>query len=78
MRAPPGQFKESRTRVVELPRVSARALEKICQYLFYIPRYRDSARLSDKPCDIVGMFDVPRNDVELIIDLLEITAALDL
>lgn len=40
------KFKESRTRVINLPQAKAPILEKVCQYFYYKPRYKTRARLS--------------------------------
>lgn len=34
-------FKESITRVVNLPHVRGEVLEKVCQYFYYVPRFRN-------------------------------------
>lgn len=34
-------FKESRTRVINLPHVKGRVLERICQYFYYVPRFQN-------------------------------------
>lgn len=39
-------FKESRTRTVRLPHVKGRVLEKICQYFYYVPRFRSRQELA--------------------------------
>lgn len=40
-------FKESHTRIIHLPEISGNVLEKICQYFYYIPRYRQGVRQSN-------------------------------
>lgn len=39
------EFKEARTRIVNLPHIKGQVLEKVCQYFYYIPRFNKRQEL---------------------------------
>lgn len=81
-------FKESITRVIHLPIVKGRVLEKICQYFYYVRRFQNRQKLAAtspkkatdaSPSPILDSFtenfDVPQ---ELSLDLFLCAKYLDL
>lgn len=65
-------FKESRTRIVHLPHVKGQVLEKVCQYIYYVHRFRhyqalaasSSSRRNDSASSslldsFTGKFEIP-------------------
>ncbi|PXF43051.1 Elongin-C [Gracilariopsis chorda] len=80
-------FKESRTRIVNLPHVKGRVLERICQYFYYIPRFRGGGGMAPFPRgsadsgavssvdSFVGVFEIPP---ELSIDIYVCARYLDM
>lgn len=70
-------FKESRTRVIRLPHVSGRVLQKVCEYLYYIARFQTHRDAKQKQTDDAGVeaFHVPP---DLSIDVFLCAKYLDL
>ena len=64
-----GDFQETKSRTVHLRDISARALEKCCQYFYYKLRY------SNVPSKSIPQFDVPP---ELALELLMASNYLDM
>lgn len=63
-------FKESTTRIVHLPHVKGRVLERICQYFYYIPRYRSAGGIG--PSCRRNVDSVRSSAVDTFVEVFEI------
>lgn len=67
-------FREAQTREIRFPDADAAVLEKVCQYMYYLPR-QVSLKASTSHDRVVEQFEIPR---ELTVKMLLFASFLDI
>lgn len=71
-------FKESQTRIINLPEIRGVVLEMICQYMYYIPRYNSQLEMSNdnrssrnlQPINLDSFIEIVSQSREMVQDLV--------